>query len=124
MLDALSEAGLGVATLVAANGVDGYNMLVRREPYRDLPLPALIILDINLPAIDGRSMLKTLKSEARWRGIPVVVFSSSPAHRVECLAVGAVDYVVKPMVYDAYVAFARTLQRHLGGQAADFAARR
>ena len=61
-------------------------------------LPDLIILDINMPGMDGRETLSMLKKHNSWKGIPVVVFSTSsnPADKAYCASFD-VDFVTKPM---------------------------
>jgi len=76
---------------VARDGEQALVMLTDPHPQLDL-----ILLDLNIPKISGTALL------ARWRKtetIPVVVFSSStnPAERERCLALGASDFVSKPM---------------------------
>ncbi len=111
---AVAEARLGASPLVACNAVEAFNLLVRSDRQHDLPLPSLIVVDLGLPAIEGRAILKTLKADARWQAIPVVVFSASALEREECLALGAAEYVVKPTAFDGYVEFARSLTKYLG----------
>lgn len=64
-------------------------------------LPALVLLDLNLPGTDGRMVLETLKKDPRLRVIPVIVFStSSSARDIEhCYQLGANSYLTKPIEY-------------------------
>lgn len=66
-------------------------------------LPALVLLDLNLPGTDGRAVLETLKQDARLRAIPVVVFSTSSSARDidHCYQLGANSYLTKPLAYGA-----------------------
>lgn len=66
-------------------------------------LPAIVLLDLNLPGTDGREVLKTLKKDPRLLAIPVIVFStSSSAHDIEkCYQLGANSYLTKPIEYAA-----------------------
>ncbi|AFY31076.1 response regulator [Calothrix sp. PCC 7507] len=63
------------------------------------PLPSVILLDLNLPGIDGREILGRLKQDKRLKKIPVVVFttSSNPKDVELCYQKGANGYLVKPM---------------------------
>ncbi len=65
------------------------------------PLPSLIILDLNMPRMNGTQTLKLLKNNDRFRNIPVVIFSTSvnAIEMQECLKTGAASYVVKPVTY-------------------------
>ncbi len=75
--------------------------------------PDLIILDLNLPKLDGRQVLDALKAHPDWCHIPVVMFSSSDAHNdiVECYRRGASCYVPKPMGLDRFRAVIRSVER-------------
>jgi two-component system sensor histidine kinase and response regulator WspE len=59
------------------------------------PLPTLIVLDVNVPRRDGMDLLRTLRTDPRLRGVPVVVFSADDRPRDEALRLGARGYVVK-----------------------------
>lgn len=73
-------------------------------------LPHLIILDLNMPRLNGRQTLHYLKSEPRYRNITVIIYSTSlnPIERDECLALGAHSYIVKPATYSESVRIANT----------------
>jgi CheY-like chemotaxis protein len=61
-------------------------------------LPDIVFLDINMPTMDGKSCLKSIKSDPRLRAIPVVIYttSSSEKDREQCLQLGAEKYLIKP----------------------------
>jgi len=69
--------------------------------YTTYPLPSLIVLDLNMPRMNGTQTLKHLKSNDRYRNIPVIIFSTSIniIEKDECLKTGAVSYIVKPVTY-------------------------
>jgi len=62
-------------------------------------LPALIMLDLNLPKMDGFEILRTIRGDSKLRVIPVIVLSSSSEERQvrRAYELGAIAYVVKPM---------------------------
>ncbi|MGN1422130.1 MAG: response regulator [Oscillospiraceae bacterium] len=61
-------------------------------------LPQMILLDLNLKGMDGLTMLKTLRADALYRSIPVVIFSSDDDRetQLKCLRAGAADFIIKP----------------------------
>lgn len=67
----------------------------------DNNLPALIVLDLNMPRMNGTQTLKMLKANDRYRHIPVIIFSTSinTIEMNECIKTGASSYVVKPVTY-------------------------
>lgn len=65
------------------------------------PLPSLILLDLNMPKIDGRQALRIIRSEPGLQAVPVVVFTTSvnSDDRERCMVLGANDYIAKPSSY-------------------------
>ena len=66
---------------------------------RDLPLPGVILLDLNLPKINGLELLRQLKADKRTEKIPVIVLTVSQQDRdiAECRRLGVEQYLVKPV---------------------------
>lgn len=72
-------------------------------------LPRLIVLDLFLPVMDGKSVLEQLKSTNRYKSIPVIVLSNSrnPGNKEECLKLGAHSYYTKPLDSEEFKLLAR-----------------
>ena len=71
----------------------------------DAEMPSLIVLDLNMPILNGTQTLAQLKSHPRYRDIPVLIFSTSENEneKRKCLNLGAREYIVKPTTYlDGY----------------------
>ena len=87
------------------DGVEAMRFLRRDEGYADVPLPDLILLDLNLPRKDGREVLAEIKEDPRLRLIPVVVMTSSEGERdlVRSYGLHANAYVVKPIGLDRFI---------------------
>ncbi len=64
---------------VVKDGVEALEFLRREGRYADAPRPGLILLDLNLPRMDGREVLAAVKEDAELRSIPVVVLTTSEA---------------------------------------------
>ena len=66
-------------------------------------LPAIVLLDLNLPGTDGRAVLELVKRDPRLHSIPVIIFSSSANARdvEDCYRLGANSYLTKPIEYTA-----------------------
>lgn len=88
------------------DGVDALTFLRREQPRADAPRPDLILLDLNMPRMDGRELLSVVKSDPDLCTIPVVVFTTSDLPADVDVDVSytrhANAYVTKPMDLDAF----------------------
>lgn len=100
MQSALSEYGISNPTAIFNDGMALLDYL--RQPKE--AKVGLILLDLNMPRMDGRETLKILKSEAKLRKIPVVVMTTSKSQEdiEDCYSLGANCYIVKPASFDAF----------------------
>ncbi|HLA33545.1 MAG TPA: response regulator [Rhodocyclaceae bacterium] len=83
-----------------ADGREAMDFLSHKgERFADAPRPDLILLDLNMPRMDGREFLATVKANAIFRDIPVVVLTTSEAERdvIAAYNLGAAGYVSKPL---------------------------
>lgn len=86
------------------DGVEGMAFVRREGDYADAPRPDLILLDLNMPRMDGREFLREIKAEPELRGIPVLVLTTSSAERDihESYMSGASGFVTKPVEMDRF----------------------
>jgi CheY-like chemotaxis protein len=90
---------------VVRNGREALDYLYNRGNYADrslYPRPDLILLDLNLPALDGREVLKTIRADASLKDIPIVIVSTSDYERdIEFgRQHGVHHYIIKPLQVD------------------------
>lgn len=87
-----------------ADGADALVFLRREDPFSDVPRPDLILLDLNMPRVDGRQVLQQIKADDDLKSIPTIVFttSSSAGDVISSYAAHANAYVTKPMDLDDY----------------------
>ena len=80
----------------------------------DLTLPRLMILDLNMPGLDGKAMLRRIKGEERWCTMPVVVLTSSTrtSDVEECYQLGANSYICKPSTWEETVELAANTKHY------------
>ena len=92
--------------------VEAMRFLRRQENYADVPLPDLVLLDLNLPRKDGREVLAEIKEDPELRLIPVVVLTTSEAERdlVKTYRLHANAYVVKPIDLDRFIEVVRSIK--------------
>lgn len=106
-LAAFSERNLVNDVAVARDGVEALDYLYRRGPFAQRPPgnPAVILLDLKMPRLDGMQVLGQIKADERLRLIPVVVLtSSSEALDLDaCYRLGVNAYVVKPVRFTEFV---------------------
>jgi CheY-like chemotaxis protein len=91
---------------VVRDGVEAMAFVHRLAPYADAPRPNLILLDLNLPRKDGRSVLSEIKSDENLKMIPVVVLTTSlaPDDVRTCYQLHANCFLVKPVDLDSFTA--------------------
>jgi two-component system response regulator len=65
----------------------------------------LILLDLNMPILNGTDSLRLIKNDPNYKSIPVIIFSTSVNHKEKeiCLELGAVEYITKPSSYAQYL---------------------
>lgn len=89
------------------NGQEALDYLFQRGEYKapdSAPRPGLILLDLNMPGVDGREVLKEIKEDANLRSIPVVVMTNSDNDKdiQSCYELGANSYIVKPLEWGGF----------------------
>lgn len=102
--ETLTSGSIPVEVTVATTGSEAWRMLSRDGAHASAPTPDLIILDLNLPGIDGRAVLARIKGDERLRLRPVVILTSSDAESdiVQSYQLGANCYIVKPMDFSGF----------------------
>ncbi|MDA8091691.1 MAG: response regulator [Nitrospiraceae bacterium] len=105
VLEGLGEYNLANEVVVARDGAEALDYLYKKGIFagRD-DHPAVVLLDLKLPKVDGIEVLKTIKHDENLRFIPVVVLTSSREERdlVESYSLGVNAYVVKPVDFHEF----------------------
>lgn len=101
-----------VTLLTAVDGVDALDILNQRGRHADAPRPDLILLDLNLPRVDGREVLERIKSRKDLQEIPVIILTSSDAESDvhTSYALGANCYITKPVDFHTYRNVVRSME--------------
>jgi CheY-like chemotaxis protein len=97
--EALRRAKVRNNVHIVTDGAEAMTFLRNEAPYTDAARPDLVLLDLNLPGMDGREVLEAMKGDPRLRTIPVVVVTSSEAEQdiVRTYELNANCYVTKPV---------------------------
>jgi len=96
---------------VVADGVEALQFLRKEGVHAQAPTPDLVLLDLNLPRMDGREVLQAVKSDEQLRKIPVVVLTTSETEEdvVRSYSLHANAYVTKPVDFDRFIDVVRQI---------------
>jgi CheY-like chemotaxis protein len=106
------QSAFGVRTITLHDGSEALDCLHHRGHFQfreaadsAVANPALVLLDLKMPKVDGKEVLRQIKTDPRLKTIPVVVFTSSrePVDLTDCYQMGANAYVVKPMEFGEFM---------------------
>jgi two-component system response regulator len=116
-LEAFTESRLTNDLRFVENGQELLDYLHHRNKYAApglAPRPGLILLDLNMPKLDGRQALREIKSDPRLRNIRVVVMTTSKAEEdiLRTYDLGAESFVNKPVTFKALVDVISTMGRY------------
>ena len=97
----ISSLNLNHKIIVANNGEDALKILQQKDT-----LPDIILLDLNMPKINGIEFLSILKNDDTLKYIPTIILTTSNNQKdlLECYKIGVAGYVLKPLKYEHYVA--------------------
>jgi CheY-like chemotaxis protein len=115
--EAFEESHLANELRFVEDGEELLDYLYRRGKYADpasAPWPGLILLDLNMPRKDGREALREIKHDPRFRGIRVVIMTTSKAEEdvVRSYDLSAASYITKPVTFERLVEVIRTLGKY------------
>lgn len=113
-MNGLAEYNLANEVVVARDGEEAVDYLFRRGKFagRENGNPAVVLLDLKLPKIDGLEVLRRMKSDENLKMVPVVILTSSREDRdmIEGYKLGTNAYVVKPVDFHQFI----DAVRHIG----------
>lgn len=115
--EAFSESKLANDLRFVEDGVEVFDYLNRRGKFADpatSPWPSLMLLDLNMPRMDGREVLVELKKNPRYSAIRVIVMttSKSEADINKAYLLNAASYITKPVTFDSLVNVVTTLGKY------------
>ncbi|GAB3093501.1 response regulator [Isoptericola nanjingensis] len=109
--EAFEEHKVANRLSVVADGVSAMAFLRKEGEHAQAPTPDLILLDLNLPRMDGREVLAAVKADERLKHIPVVVLTTSEAEEdvLRSYSLHANAYVTKPVDFDRFIQVVRQI---------------
>ncbi len=110
--EALKRGKLRVTITVVDDGEKALQYLRRQPPYAGVSVPDLVFLDLNLPKVDGREVLKEAKADPEIRKIPIVVLTTSAADAdvLKAYGLGGNCYITKPVGFEAFQKVVRAVE--------------
>ncbi|MEM7311969.1 MAG: response regulator [Planctomycetota bacterium] len=115
--DAFEESRLSNPLAFVEDGEQLLAYLRRETPYESLsgqPMPGLIILDLNMPKMDGRTALSHLKADPELQRIPVIVLTTSQAEEdiLKTYGLGVSSFISKPVTFDGLVEVVKVIGQY------------
>lgn len=115
--DAFGECRLLNELRFVYDGEELLDYLTRRGKYADpetSPRPGLVLLDLNMPKLDGREALKEIRADEKLRKIPVVILTTSKAQEdiLRTYDLGANSYITKPVTFESLVDVVKQFGRY------------
>lgn len=109
--EAFAENKVANRLAVVSDGVSALEFLRKEGEHADAPTPDLVLLDLNLPRMDGREVLAAMKSDDELRRIPVVVLTTSEAEEdvLRSYSLHANAYVTKPVDFERFIDVVRQI---------------
>lgn len=102
----LRRAGISHDIVTVNDGQSAVDLLLKRDrsPGDAHEDPQLVLLDLNLPVLDGYQVLKIIKQDERTKRIPVIILTTTdnPSEVAKCYELGCNAYVTKPVEYEAF----------------------
>jgi len=113
-LRAFKRNNMTNTVVVARDGVEALDFMFARGAFADragMPLPTLILLDLQLPRLDGLAVLKAIRADERTMLVPIVILTSSKEEQdlIRGYSLGANSYVRKPVDFGEFVEAVRVL---------------
>jgi len=110
--EAFEEIEFSENLSVVTDGEMAIDFLYKQGRYQNAPSPDLIILDLNIPRIDGRELLAKIKTDPGLKKIPVLVLSTSKSERdiKQCYELQANCYLIKPVDFEEFLEIVRFIR--------------
>jgi two-component system, chemotaxis family, response regulator Rcp1 len=113
-LEALKEGKVDNKVSVIRDGLEALQFLMQEGKYEHALPPDLILLDINLPKVDGKEVLAGIKADEQLKKIPVIVLTTSSSEKdiLDSYNLHANSYITKPVSLNAFLEVIRSIENY------------
>jgi len=110
--EALKEGKINNNLYIVEDGEEALAFLKKEEPFTTVPKPDLILLDLNLPKMNGQEVLKIIKADEKLKRIPVVILTTSQEDEdiLNAYNLNANCYITKPVDFDQFIHVVNKIQ--------------
>lgn len=110
--EALTEARISNNLAVVENGEEALKYLRNQEPYEDRVRPDLVLLDLNMPRMNGYEVLEIVKADPQLSSVPIIVLTSSQEEDdvVRSYSLHANCFISKPVRYESFIDVIRSIE--------------
>ena len=111
-VEALAEGKVSNKISIVQDGVEAISFLRRENGYSDAPRPDLILLDLNLPKMNGKDVLAIIKEDSKLKRIPVVILTTSDADQdiFATYDLHANCYITKPVDFNQFISVIQSIE--------------
>jgi len=112
--EAMKESKFNNNLSIATDGVEAMKFLHKKGEFENAPMPDLVLLDLNLPKMDGREVLEQMKNDDELKKIPVVILTTSNAEKdiAKSYELHANCYINKPVDLEQFFEVVRTIENY------------
>src|SRR6056297_3183539 len=111
-MEALKEGKINNTLYIVEDGEEAIAFLNKEEPFTNAPKPDLILLDLNLPKMNGQEVLEIIKADEKLKRIPVVILTTSQADQdiLTAYNLNANCYITNPVDFDQFSHVVKKIQ--------------
>ena len=111
--EALKESKILNTLHIVDDGQKALDFVFKRAQYEDMPTPDLILLDLNLPRVNGKEVLAQIKGDGILKRIPIVILTSSKAEEdiIKTYELHANSFITKPLDFNQFIDTIKTVNQ-------------
>ncbi|MBP9691966.1 MAG: response regulator [Alphaproteobacteria bacterium] len=110
--EAFKDGKISNNLYVVKDGIEAMAFLRKEDKYEKMPYPDLFLLDLNMPRMDGREVLKEVKSDPKLKQIPIIILTTSEAESdvIKSYELHANCYITKPVDFEKFITVVKQIE--------------